>query len=88
MEKKKNLLILSWKQWLLCYAASLALGGMVWFGTGNTWLAFGAIMASTAAFVFYLSGQKIKAERTTAQPDPSTLSRQQRRELDRKNNKK
>lgn len=88
MEKKKNPLVLSWKQWLLCYAGSLALGGLVWLGTGNTWLAFGAIMAFTAAFVFYFSGQRIKADRAAAQPDLSTLSRQQRRELDRKNNKK
>ncbi len=79
---------MTWKQWALCYAGSLLIGGLVWFGTGNTWIAFGAILAFTAFFVFYLSGQRIKAERAAVQPDPGNLTRQQRRELERKNNKK
>ncbi|MBX3454448.1 hypothetical protein [Ferrovibrio sp.] len=88
MENKKNPAKMNWKQWAACYIGSLSLGGLVWYGTNNTWLGFGAILAFTAFFVFYISGRNIKAERAAQQPDPANMTRQQRRDLERKNNKK
>ncbi|WP_428247457.1 hypothetical protein [Ferrovibrio sp.] len=86
MQKKKNPVKLTWQQWLTCYAASMTGGGVTWYLTGNVWLGGGVLAVITAIYVFYLSGRAIRAEKGQ-EVDPATLSRQQRRAIERKKNK-
>lgn len=84
MTQKKNLVKLTFKQWVICYVGALGLGGLAWYATGNSLIGGGVLIAFTAIYVFYLSG-KVKIE--TAPPDVTKMSRQQRREYERKTNK-
>ena len=87
MNKKRNPVKLTWQQWVTCYIASMAGGGATWYLTGNVWLGGGVLAVITAAYVFYLSGRAIKADRAEV-VDVSSMTRQQRRAMERKNTKK
>lgn len=69
-------------QWVICYAGSLGLGGLAWWGTGSPWIGGGVLVAFTAVYVFWLAGKFVSARRPAA---PDSLSRQQKREIKRKN---
>lgn len=83
-EKKKVKLTLT--QWAVCYAGSLGSGGLAWWVTGNPWIGGGVLVAFTAAYVFYLSGKAIEAQRQVVATEG--LSRQQKRALERKSKSK
>ncbi|MEL3890982.1 hypothetical protein V6B08_11945 [Ferrovibrio sp. MS7] len=86
MEKKKNPVKLTWQQWITCYVASMAGGGLTWYLSGNVWLGGGVLAVITAIYVFYLSGRAIRAQKLQ-EVDPATMTRQQRRAMERKKNK-
>ncbi len=80
MKKQENLK-LTFGQWVICYAGSLGLGGLAWWGTGSPWIGGGVLVAFTAVYVFWVAG-KFASPKST--PAPEGLSRQQRREMKRK----
>ncbi|PJI37907.1 hypothetical protein [Ferrovibrio sp.] len=71
------------KEWAICYAGALVLGGVGWVTTGNQWVGFGSILIFTAGYVLWLKSKKAAAEPVVISTDH--LSRQQKRELKRKN---
>lgn len=77
---KKNRMTL--KEWAICYAGALGLGGLGWAVTGNQWVGFGSIVIFTAAYVLWLKARKAAAEPVVISTE--NLSRQQKRELKRK----
>lgn len=76
---------LSLSQWAICYAGSLGLGGLTWWATGSPWIGGGVLIGFTAVYVFWLAGKFGPAKSGPAAPDG--LSRQQRREMKRKEKK-
>lgn len=78
--KKKYRMTL--KEWAICYAGALALGGLGWFVTGNQWVGFGSIVIFTAAYVIWLKARKAAFEPVVVSTEG--LSRQQKREMKRK----
>lgn len=79
-ERKK--VELTFRQWVICYLGSLGLGGLAWWGTGSPWIGGGVLVAFTAVYVFWLAGKFAPAKTTPGSPEG--LSRQQRREMERK----
>lgn len=87
MKQKRNPVKLTWQQWIICYVGSVTGGGLTWYATGNVWLGGGVLAVITAVYIFYLAGKATQAERADV-VDQANMTRQQRRALDRKNNKK
>ena len=79
--KKKYRMTL--KEWAICYVGALGLGAVGWAATGNQWVGFGSIVIFTAGYVLWLKAKKAAAEPAVISTD--NLSRQQKRELRRKN---
>lgn len=70
------------KEWAICYAGALCLGGLGWVATGNQWVGFGSVVIFTAAYVLWLKAKKAAAEPVVISTE--NLSRQQKRDLKRK----
>ena len=81
MEENRKV-ALTFKQWVICYAGSLGLGGLAWWGTGSPWIGGGVLVAFTAIYVFWIAGKFAPAKAKPVSPD--SLSRQQKREMKRK----
>lgn len=79
----KAKLVMGWKDWLICYAASLGAGGLSWWVTGNQWVGFGCIVMTTAAYVLFVKARDASAEPKVVSTEG--MSRQQRRAHERKN---
>lgn len=87
MKQKRNPVKLTWQQWIVCYVGSVTGGGLTWYATDNVWLGGGVLAVITAVYIFYLAGKATRGQQVDV-VDPANLSRQQRRALERKNNKK
>lgn len=70
------------KEWAICYACAVGLGGGGWLLTGNQWVGLATVVIFTAAYVLWLKAKKAAAEPAVVSTEG--LSRQQKRALQRK----
>lgn len=80
---KKHKLVMSLRDWTICYAGSLGFGGLAWWVTNNQWIGFGVVIIFTAVYVLYVKSRDASVEIKPVSTEG--MSRQQRRAYERKN---